>query len=139
MAHGFSATRADRLPAYAERFAAAGRDAPVRLPPLRRLGGEPRQLLDIARQLADYRAAIAFAKALPGIDPARIALFGSSFSGGHVVTIASEDPTIAAVVAQAPFADGLPTVVAVGPRNALRGTALGVADQLARSPGARRG
>lgn len=131
MAHGFSATRADRLPAYAERFAAAGFAA--LLFDYRHFGdsgGEPRQLLDISRQLDDYRAAVAFAKALPGVDPARIALWGSSFSGGHVVTLASEDATIAAVVAQAPFADGLPTVVAVGPRNALRGTARGLADQL---------
>lgn len=131
MAHGFSATRADRLPAYAERFAAAG--LAVLLFDYRHFGdsaGEPRQLLDIGRQLDDYRAAIAFAKGLNGIDATRIALFGSSFSGGHVVTIAAADPTIAAVISQAPFADGLPTVVAVGARNALRGTALGIADQL---------
>jgi fermentation-respiration switch protein FrsA (DUF1100 family) len=131
MAHGFSATRADRLPAYAERFAAAG--LATLLFDYRHFGdsgGEPRQLLDISRQLDDYRAAIAFARTLPGVDPARIALFGSSFSGGHVVTLAAQDATIAAAVAQAPFADGLPTVLAVGPRNALRGTALGIADQL---------
>jgi pimeloyl-ACP methyl ester carboxylesterase len=131
MAHGFSATRGDRLPAYAERFAAAG--CAVLLFDYRHFGdsgGEPRQLLDIRRQLDDYRAAVAFAKGLPGVDAARIVLFGSSFSGGHVVTLAAEDPTIAAAIAQAPFADGLPTVLAVGPRNALRGTALGIADQL---------
>ncbi|MGZ4267848.1 MAG: alpha/beta hydrolase [Solirubrobacteraceae bacterium] len=131
MAHGFSATRADRLPAYAERFAAAG--FAVLLFDYRHFGdsgGEPRQVLEIGRQLDDYRAAIAFAKRQAGIDPTRIALWGSSFSGGHVVTVAAEDPSIAAVVAQAPFADGLPTVAAVGARNALRGTVLGIADQL---------
>ncbi|MDP9344610.1 MAG: alpha/beta hydrolase [Actinomycetota bacterium] len=131
MAHGFGATRADRLPAYAERFAAAGFAA--LLFDYRHFGdsgGEPRQLLDISRQLDDYRAAIGFARGLDGIDPLRIALFGSSFSGGHVVTIAAGDRSIAAVIAQAPFADGLPTVVAVGARNALRGAALGIVDQL---------
>ncbi len=70
MAHGFSATRGDRLPAYAERFAAAG--LAVLLFDYRHFGdsgGEPRQLLHIGRQLEDYRAAIAFAKGLDGIDP----------------------------------------------------------------------
>src|SRR6266496_390364 len=108
MAHGFSATRADRLPAYAERFAAAG--VAVLLFDYRHFGdstGEPRQLLDIARQHADYHAAVACARTLDGIDPRRIALFGTSFAGGHVVVVAAQDPSIAAVIAQCPFADGL--------------------------------
>jgi pimeloyl-ACP methyl ester carboxylesterase len=131
MAHGFSATRADRLPAYAERFADAG--FAVLLFDYRHFGdstGEPRQLLDIGRQQADYRAAIAFARTLPGIDPARIALFGSSFSGGHAVVVAAGDPSIAAVIAQAPFADGIPTVRAAPLANVARGTVEAVADQL---------
>jgi pimeloyl-ACP methyl ester carboxylesterase len=131
MAHGFSATRGDRLPAYSERFAQAG--FAVLLFDYRHFGdstGAPRQLLDIGRQQADYRAAIAFARALPGIDPARIGLFGSSFSGGHVVVVAAGDPSIAAVVAQAPFADGIPTVRAAPAANIARGALEGVADQL---------
>src|SRR5882672_11296942 len=92
MAHGFSATRGDTLPAYAERFAAAG--MAVLLFDYRHFGdstGEPRQLLDIGRQQADYRAAIAFARTQGGIDAQRIALFGTSFSGGHVVAVAAKD------------------------------------------------
>lgn len=138
MAHGFTATRGDRLPAYAERFAAAGIAALVfDYRHFGASGGQPRQLLDIGRQLDDYRAAIAFAKGLEGIDPTRIALFGSSFSGGHVITVAAGDPSIAAVVSQAPFADGLPTVLAVGARNAIKGTLLGIADQAAALAGRR--
>jgi pimeloyl-ACP methyl ester carboxylesterase len=132
MAHGFSATRADTLPAYAERFAAAG--MAVLLFDYRHFGdstGEPRQLLDIGRQQADYRAAIAFARSLGGIDAQRIALFGTSFSGGHVVAVAAKDPSIAAVVAQAPFADGLTAVRMTPPLTALRAAALGLADQAA--------
>jgi uncharacterized protein len=132
MAHGFSATRGDRLPAYAERFAAAG--MAVLLFDYRHFGdstGEPRQLLDIGRQQADYRAAIAFARTLGGIDAQRIALFGTSFSGGHVVAVAARDPSIAAVVAQAPFADGLTAVRVTPPLTALRATALGLLDQAA--------
>jgi pimeloyl-ACP methyl ester carboxylesterase len=132
MAHGFSATRADGLPAYAERFAAAG--MAVLLFDYRHFGdstGEPRQLVDIGRQHDDYRAAIAFARTLGGIDAQRIALFGTSFSGGHVVVVAAKDPSLRAVVAQAPFADGLATVASVPPRNALRWMLLGLADQAA--------
>ena len=94
-------------------------------------GGQPRQLLDIGRQQADYRAAVAFARTLGGIDARRIALFGTSFSGGHVVAVAAQDPALAAVVSQCPFADGLAALRSVPPRTALRATALGLADQAA--------
>lgn len=68
--------------------------------------GEPRQLLSIRRQLADWKAAIAFARGLEGVDPDRIAIVGTSFSGGHVLVVASEDERLAAVVAQCPLMDG---------------------------------
>ncbi len=132
MAHGFSATRDDGLPAYAEAFADAG--MAVVLFDYRHFGassGEPRQLLDIGRQQDDYRAAIAYARKLDGVDPARVALFGSSFSGGHVVAVAAGDPQIAAVVSQCPFADGIAVLRKVPPKNALIATARGVADQAA--------
>ena len=58
------------------------------------------------RQLEDWRAAIAFARsgALPDVDTERIALWGTSFSGGHVAAIAGRDPDLAAVISQVPFA-----------------------------------
>ncbi|HSN80151.1 MAG TPA: alpha/beta hydrolase, partial [Rhodoferax sp.] len=52
MAHGFSGVKEQRLPAYAERFAQNG--MAVLLFDYRHFGesgGEPRQLLSIARQL----------------------------------------------------------------------------------------
>lgn len=107
MAHGFSATRELRLDAYAERFAAAGFACLVF--DYRHFGaseGEPRQLLDIDRQLSDWRAAIAYARSLDGVDADCVALWGSSFAGGHVVETAAGDPRIAAVISQVPFADG---------------------------------
>jgi uncharacterized protein len=131
MAHGFSGTREDGLAPYAERFAAAG--LAVLVFDYRYFGdsgGEPRQLLDIRRQLADWEAGVAFARSLEGIDPERVALFGTSFSGGHVITIAARDPRIAAVVAQCPFVDGLATLRVVPVRNGLRATAVGLLDQL---------
>ena len=131
MAHGFSATRDDGLPAYAETFQAAG--FVVALFDYRRFGastGEPRQLVDIGRQHADYRAVVAWARSLDGVDPRRIVLFGTSFSGGHVLAVAAADPTIAAVIAQAPFTASLPTLAAVPLTTAIRATILGLRDEL---------
>ncbi|MFC8047151.1 alpha/beta hydrolase [Nocardia sp. NPDC057353] len=111
MGHGLGAVREMRLDAYAERFAARG--WAVLVFDYRHLGasgGEPRQLLDIGRQLADWHAALAFARGLSGIDPSRIALWGSSFGGGHVLRVAAEDGAVAAVVAQCPFTDGRASV-----------------------------
>ena len=131
MAHGFSATRDDRLPAFAERFAQAG--MAVLVFDYRHFGasgGSPRQLLDVGRQHDDYRAAVAHARGLDGVDPERIALWGTSFSGGHVVAVAAGDARIAAVVSQAPYADGIPTVALVPPRNVARFAVDGLRDRL---------
>jgi dienelactone hydrolase len=131
LAHGWTGVREQRLDAYAERFADAGFAALVF--DYRHFGaseGEPRSLLDIRRQLADWREAVAYARRLEGIDPERIALWGSSFSGGHVIEIASEDPRIAAVVAQVPFVDGFANLLRLGRGQALRLTIEGLRDQL---------
>ena len=108
MAHGFGGTREDAVPRFAERFVAAGLAALVF--DYRHFGdseGEPRQLLDIGLQLEDWTAAIACARTRPEIDETRIALWGSSFSGGHVVPTGARDGHVQAVISQAPFADGL--------------------------------
>jgi alpha-beta hydrolase superfamily lysophospholipase len=72
--------------------------------------GEPRQIVRIQGQLADFHAAVGFARSQAGIDPDRIALWGTSLGGGHVVSVAARDPRIAAVVAQVPF-NGFPKKV----------------------------
>lgn len=130
MAHGFSATRELRLDAYAQRFADAGLG--VLLFDYRHFGaspGEPRQLLDIGRQHEDFRSAVAYARDLGWADPKRIALFGSSFSGGHVVAVAAQDKRIAAIVAQCPFQDGLATLPKLGAANLVKLTVAGLRDQ----------
>jgi len=129
MAHGFSATRDDGLPGYAEAFRDAG--FAVLLFDYRHFGastGRPRQLLDIARQQDDYRAAVAWARHAEGIDPDRIVLWGSSFSGGHVVSVAAGDPRIAAVIAQAPYTDSLPVIRRMPLRNLLRASVAALRD-----------
>lgn len=82
MGHGGSGTKRLGLPRYAERFAAAG--LAVLAFDYRHFGasaGEPRQVINIAEQHEDYRAAVRFARDLSGVDPARIALWGTSLSG----------------------------------------------------------
>jgi fermentation-respiration switch protein FrsA (DUF1100 family) len=106
LGHGLSAVRDQRLPAYAERFAAAGLAALVfDYRHFGASGGEPRQLLDIDRQREDWRSAFAYTRGLPGIK--RVGLFGSSFGGAHALSLAAEEPAVAAVVAQCPMTDGL--------------------------------
>lgn len=110
LCHGFSGTM-DRLFDYAERFAAEGLAALVF--DYRSFGeseGEPRQVPDIVGQLTDVRAAVAFARAHERVDPDRVLLWGNSLGGAHAVTVASDDPRIAAVVAQIPF-NGFPKKV----------------------------
>jgi fermentation-respiration switch protein FrsA (DUF1100 family) len=112
LAHGFAGTVDSGLLPYAERFAAAGVDALAF--DYRHFGssdGEPRQLLSIPRQLEDYAAAIAFARTLQGVDPDRIVVWGSSYSGGHVVPVAVADGRVAAVISQVPGMDGLATLL----------------------------
>ncbi|MFN8032633.1 MAG: alpha/beta fold hydrolase [Mycobacterium sp.] len=138
MAHGFSATRDDGLPPYAEAFVDAG--FAVVLFDYRHFGastGQPRQLLDIGRQHDDYRAVVRWARQADGIDPDRIVLWGSSFSGGHVLAVASTDPRIAAVVSQAPYTDSLPAVRAMPVANLLRASAAAVRDRIGAALGRR--
>ena len=105
MAHGFTGTRRDRLGPFAQRFAAAGIAA---MPFDYRGFGDStgtKDVVDAYRQLEDWRAAIAFARSLPGIDPDRVAVFGSSMGGGHALAVAAADRRVAAAVSQVPFLD----------------------------------
>jgi len=115
MAHGFGAQRDFRLPAYAERFAAAG--MAVLLFDYRNFGtsdGEPRNLVDPFRHLKDWKAALAHVRGLGTIDANRIALWGSSFSGGHVIATAADDGEVAAIVSQVPFVDAISSARMMG-------------------------
>lgn len=129
LGHGLGLDRSAGLEKYAQRFVDAGMAALVF--DYRHFGaseGQPRQLLDIGRQRADWHAAIEFARTLPGIDPQRIALWGTSFGGGHVLTVAVEDPTVAAVVAQCPFTNGFASARTLSPVSSVKVTARALAD-----------
>jgi len=106
MAHGFSAV-AEQLEPNARAFAEAGFAALVHdNPGFGRSGGYPRQEVDPIRQVRGYRDAVSHARSLPGVDPERIAIWGSSFSGGHVLQAGAVDPRVRAVISQAPFISG---------------------------------
>jgi fermentation-respiration switch protein FrsA (DUF1100 family) len=129
LGHGWTGERQHRLDAYAERFAQAGFAALAF--DYRHFGaseGEPRQLLDVRLQLEDWAAALAFARTLDGVDPERIAAWGTSFGGGHVVTTAARDHRLAAAIAQVPFVDGLRNLPRLGPAHSLRLTVEGLRD-----------
>jgi uncharacterized protein len=107
LAHGFSGTM-DRLLPYAERFAASGIAALVfDYRSFGESGGQPRQVVDIPGQQEDIRAAVAWVRGRNDLDPDRVALWGNSLGGAHVISVAADDPRIAAVVAQIPF-NGFP-------------------------------
>jgi len=108
MASGLGGTRDMALDAYAMRFREAG--LAVLVFDYRytgRSGGEPRQLLWIPNQLADYAAAIEYARNREEIDAGKIALWGTSLSGGHVLVTASRDNRVACISAQCPLVDGM--------------------------------
>ena len=131
LAHGLGGTRTMRLDAYAERFCAAGYACVVF--DYRHFGdsdGEPRQLLDIAKQLKDWKAAIAFARECPDVDGRRVVLWGTSFGGGHVLSTAADDPEVMAVVSQCPFTDGLASSLALDPLSSMKVTVRAFRDQL---------
>jgi len=107
MAHGFSAVKEMYLDRFAEVFNAAGMNVVVF--DNRNFGasdGEPRQEIDPWDQVRDYRDAITYASTLPEVDAHRIGIWGSSYSGGHVLVVAAIDRRVKAVVCQVPLVSG---------------------------------
>jgi acetyl esterase/lipase len=106
MGQGFGGTKDILLERYALRYVKAGYAALTF--DYRHFGeseGEPRQLMLIPYQMEDYRAAIAYARSLEEIDPAKIVVWGTSASGGYGIVIAAQEKNIACVVAQCPGLD----------------------------------
>lgn len=131
MAHGLGGTKTMRLDDYAARFAIAGYACLVF--DYRHFGasdGVPRQLLSVRRQLADWAAAIAYARSLPEIDADRVVVWGTSFGGGHALTMASRDHRIVAAIAQCPFTDGLASALTVDRGTSMRVTAYAIRDRI---------
>lgn len=135
MAHGFGGTKDSGLEPFARHLSAAGLD--VLAFDYRGFGasdGLPRQTISVKRQLRDYHCAIDAARAQVGVDPTRIALWGASMSGGHVLNVAAARDDIAAVIALTPLTSGMAAGRAsAGSRGALTvasWTARGLASRL---------
>jgi uncharacterized protein len=114
MAHGFSAVKEMYLDKFAEVFAAGGLNALVF--DNRNFGdsdGTPRLEIDPWAQVRDYRHAITYAITLPETDASRIGIWGSSYSGGHVLVVGAIDRRVKAVVAQVPLISGYDNVRAL--------------------------
>ncbi|MFH1137930.1 MAG: alpha/beta hydrolase [Pseudomonadota bacterium] len=115
MAHGLGADKNFVLPNYAERFARDG--LAVLLFDYRNFGdsaGEPRRLVHPQRHLEDWAAALAHVRGLEEVDGSRVGLWGTSFSGGHVIAAAALDGGVAALSVQVPFVDGLASARVMG-------------------------
>lgn len=107
MAHGFSAVKEMYLDRFAEFFADAGLACVVF--DHRNFGasdGEPRQDIDPWAQVRDYRHAITWAQAQDEVDADRIGVWGSSYSGGHVIVVGAIDRRVKCVVGQVPLVSG---------------------------------
>jgi polyvinyl alcohol dehydrogenase (cytochrome) len=69
-----------------------------------------RTRLNAFKQADDYRAAISYIQGEPGVDPAKIGVWGSSYSGANVINLSGIDARVKAVVSQ---------VIAVGGRGSI--------------------
>lgn len=131
MAHGLGCVKEQRLDAFAERFTAAGYACLVfDYRHFGASGGQPRQLLDIKTQLADWKSAVAHARTLDGVDPDRVVVWGTSFGGGHVIVTAAQDKRIAAAISQCPFTDGFASTLAIPPLTSAKVTARALRDEI---------
>ena len=108
MAPGLTGTKEGPLERFAWAFAGAG--LAVLAFDFRSFGGSdgaPRHHVDPFRQAEDYEAALDFVRERlrddPRVDVTRVALWGSSFSGGVATAVASRRGDVAALVAQAPY------------------------------------
>jgi len=101
MAHGVGAVKEMYLEPFARHFAEAGIAALVfDYRGFGASGGEPRQRVSPHDQMEDYRNALTWLSLQPGIDPDRLGVWGTSFSGAHVIQVAAQDPRVKAVVSQ---------------------------------------
>ncbi len=107
LSHGFSAVIEMDLAQYAQDFAAAGFVCLVyEHRNWGRSGGWPRYETNPWAQVEDMRGAISFVRTLPFVDPARVGLWGTSYAGGHVLTVGALDKRLRCLVAQVPLVSG---------------------------------
>ena len=118
MAHGFSCVKEQTLPDVAELFVAAG--FVTLLFDYRFFGdseGEPRNQLFPLEMVEDYRNAITWLSEQKEVDPQRIGIWGTSYSGGLVLYVGTFDKRVKAVVAVVPYTFSPESQRAINPEN----------------------
>jgi len=105
VSHGFSAVKEMGLDALGEAFVANLKLA-VLVFDNRAFGasdagaGQPCFEIVPSDQISDISDAITYAQILPEVDSKKIGVWGSSYSGGHVLIVAATDKRVKAVVSQ---------------------------------------
>ncbi len=131
MAHGIGGIKAGGLAPFAERFREEGFAAiAFDYRNFGGSGGQPREVLSVPRQRADYSAVIGWAVKQTFIDPRQIIAWGTSFAGMHVLELAVSDNRLAAAIAQAPLTDGLAAAMMSPLKNGVRLFGLALLDRL---------
>jgi uncharacterized protein len=106
MAHGWAAVKEMNLDLFAGAMSDAGLAALVfdhrGFGASSGLAGD----IDPNLQIADYRAALSYAERLPRVDSRRLGIWGTSYSGGHVLRVAELDDRVRVAVAQVPTISG---------------------------------
>ncbi|MGB2721927.1 MAG: alpha/beta fold hydrolase [Rhodococcus sp. (in: high G+C Gram-positive bacteria)] len=109
-APGFAGVKEMLIPNYSADLAAGGvASLAFDYPGFGASGGDVRQHIDLPQQLRSFRAALDVLARDPRIDSERIAVWGTSMSGGHAIAVAAEDPRVKAVAAIIPFIHLTPT------------------------------
>jgi cephalosporin-C deacetylase-like acetyl esterase len=114
MSHGFSALKEMDLDAFAEYFTS---ELPISCLVFDNRGfgasdvgpNELRQEIIPSVQCSDISDAITYAQSRPDVNPGRIGIWGSSFSGGHVLFVGATDKRVKAVLSQVPLVSGWDT------------------------------
>ena len=131
MAHGIGGIKPGGLAPFAERFREEGfAEIAFDYRNFGGSGGQPREVLSVPRQRADYSTVIGWAVEQPYIDPRQIIVWGTSFAGMHVLELAVSDNRLAAAVAQAPLTDGLAAAMMSEPKNGTRLFGLALLDRV---------
>jgi pimeloyl-ACP methyl ester carboxylesterase len=111
MSHGFSALKEMDLNTFAEHFIA---QIPIHCLVYDNRGfgdsdvaeGEPRCEIVPMIQCSDMSDAITYAATRPEVNPDKIGIWGSSYSGGHVLYVGAADRRVKAVLSQVPCVSG---------------------------------
>lgn len=111
MAHGFSALKEMDLDIFAEYFVSKLQLACL-VYDNRGFGASdaaahaPRQEIIPSLQISDYGDAITFAQMRSEVNADKIGIWGSSYSGGHVLAVGASDKRVKCVLSQLPMVDG---------------------------------